>query len=147
MGSAEKRRYLTETMEIPHTDIFDSRTPTFFPDVMGATGGRGVDLCLNSLSGELLHYSWQCVAEFGTLLEIGKRDLVGRGKLSLLPFEDNRNYAGIDLSHIFVEKPQLWKSYVPPSRFRRNMPHYFVYWIYADSASLQSARKDRRLFP
>ena len=99
-------------MGIPDTDIFDSRTPSFFPDVMRATGGRGVDLCLNSLSGELLHYSWQCVAEFGTLLEIGKRDLVGRGKLSLAPFEDNRNYAGVDLSHIFVEKPHLWKSYV-----------------------------------
>lgn len=110
VGSAEKRAFLTETMGIPDTDIFDSRTSSFFPDVMRATGGRGVDLCLNSLSGELLHYSWQCVAEFGTLLEIGKRDLVGRGKLSLLPFEDNRNYSGIDLSHIFVERPHLWKS-------------------------------------
>ncbi|KAJ0120167.1 polyketide synthase [Diaporthe amygdali] len=110
VGSVEKRKYLTETFGIPATDIFDSRGPSFFPDVMQATNGRGVDLCLNSLSGELLHYSWQCVAEFGMLLEIGKRDLVGRGKLSLLPFEDNRSYAGIDLSHIFVEKPHLWES-------------------------------------
>lgn len=77
---------------------------------MQATNSRGVDLCLNSLSGELLHYSWQCVAEFGTLLEIGKRDLVERGKLELAPFEDNRSYVGIDLSHIFVKKPSLWRS-------------------------------------
>lgn len=110
VGTVEKRQYLTDTFGIPPSDIFDSRSPSFFPDVMRATNGRGVDLCLNSLSGELLHYSWQCVGEFGTLLEIGKRDLVGRGKVSLHPFEDNRSYVGIDLSHIYLQQPWLWKS-------------------------------------
>jgi NADPH:quinone reductase-like Zn-dependent oxidoreductase len=65
---------------------------------MSATGGRGVDLVLNSLSGELLHTSWKCVAEFGRMIEIGKRDLIGRAKLSMDLFASNRSFFGVDLA-------------------------------------------------
>jgi NADPH:quinone reductase-like Zn-dependent oxidoreductase len=41
---------------------------------MDATNGSGVDLVLNSLSGELLSISWKCVAPDGAMVEIGKRD-------------------------------------------------------------------------
>lgn len=65
---------------------------------MKATSGRGVDVVLNSLSGELLHASWKCVAEFGRMVEIGKRDLIGRAKLSMELFEGNRSFFGVDLA-------------------------------------------------
>jgi hypothetical protein len=32
---------------------------------------------------ELLHASWQCVAPYGTMIEIGKRDIMGKGMLSM----------------------------------------------------------------
>jgi len=41
---------------------------------MDATNGSGVDLVLNSLSGELLSTSWKCVAPDGAMIEIGKPD-------------------------------------------------------------------------
>lgn len=56
---------------------------------MTATEGRGVDFVLNSLSGELLHTSWKCVAAFGRMVEIGKRDVIGRARLDLGGFGDN----------------------------------------------------------
>ncbi len=31
-----------------------------------------MDLALNSLSGELLHATWRCVAVFGKMIEIGR---------------------------------------------------------------------------
>ncbi|KAL4887827.1 polyketide synthase dehydratase-domain-containing protein [Aspergillus ambiguus] len=67
-------------------DFFHSRDDTFLPGVMSETGGWGVDIVLNSLSGELLHASWKCVAEFDKLIELGKRDLVGFGQLNMEPF-------------------------------------------------------------
>ena len=72
---------------------------------MGETAGVGVDLVLNSLSGELLHESWKCVAQHGAHLEIGKRDLVGSGQLDMRPFLDNRSYCGVDMFHLLVERP------------------------------------------
>lgn len=41
---------------------------------MEATHGSGVDLVLNSLSGELLSASLKCVALDGAMIGIGKRD-------------------------------------------------------------------------
>ena len=67
---------------------------------MRATAGRGVDLVLNSLSGDLLHASWMCVAEFGTMVEIGKRDFQRRAKLAMEPFEENRTFVGFDIWRI-----------------------------------------------
>jgi NADPH:quinone reductase-like Zn-dependent oxidoreductase len=110
VGNEEKVQYLMSTFGIPRNRIFNSRDSSFLPDVMRETDGCGVDLVLNSLSGELLHASWECVAEFGTMLEIGKRDLIGKGKLAMDIFEANRNYCGIDLGHLIEVKPALGKK-------------------------------------
>ena len=73
---------------------------------MRETEGKGVDLVLNSLSGELLHTSWKCVAEFGKLIELGKRDIVGFGKLEMDVFEANRSYCCVDIAHLVRYRPE-----------------------------------------
>ncbi|KJX94294.1 polyketide synthase like protein [Zymoseptoria brevis] len=97
VGSEAKIKFLSETMGIPRERIFASRDDSFLEGIMEATNGRGVDAVLNSLSGELLHATWSCVAPGGCMLEIGKRDFRGRGQLALQPFEMNRAYFGVDL--------------------------------------------------
>lgn len=72
VSNDEKVCYLTETLGIPRERIFDSRSVSFYQDLMNRTDGRGVDIVLNSLSGKLLHTSWKCVAAFGKMIEIGK---------------------------------------------------------------------------
>lgn len=74
---------------------------------MRETSGRGVDVVLNSLSGELLHASWRCVAPFGKMLEIGKRDFIGHGMLDMDLFEANRAFFGIDLAQLAVDNPKI----------------------------------------
>ncbi|KAH0559951.1 hypothetical protein GP486_003526 [Trichoglossum hirsutum] len=107
VGSEEKVQYLMTTYGIPRSHIFNSRDTSFLPAVMAATGNRGVDIVLNSLTGELFHASWQCVAEFGKMVEIGKRDFIGRGKLDVDLFEMNRSFFGVDFARIYHHNPQL----------------------------------------
>lgn len=110
VGSEKKATFLVEELGIPRDRIFNSRDTTFRDDLMDATDGTGVDCVLNSLSGELLHASWECVASSGCMVEIGKRDMIGRGQLALDKFEDNRTYIGIDLSKYFVtNKPGVMR--------------------------------------
>ncbi|EFQ96902.1 fatty acid synthase S-acetyltransferase [Nannizzia gypsea CBS 118893] len=97
VGNEQKRKYLIENYQIPEDHIFDSRSTSFLKGVMQQTNGRGVDLVLNSLSGELLHASWECVAELGRMIEIGKRDILGHAQLSMDGFSANRAYFGVDL--------------------------------------------------
>jgi acyl carrier protein len=101
VGSEEKVKYLMDNYNIPRNRIFHSRDNSFVDGVMRETNGRGMDFVLNSLSGELLHATWSCVAEFGTLLEIGKRDLIGGGKLDMKPFLANRNYCCVDIDGLW----------------------------------------------
>ncbi|KAL2862212.1 polyketide synthase dehydratase-domain-containing protein [Aspergillus lucknowensis] len=76
VGKEEKAEFLTEPFQIPRERIFNSRDASFLPDLMDATNGRGVDVVLNSLSGNLLHASWECVAAHGKMIELGKRGLL-----------------------------------------------------------------------
>jgi NADPH:quinone reductase-like Zn-dependent oxidoreductase len=105
VGSDKKKEYLVENFNIPRERIFNSRNTSFLDGVMRHTGGKGVDLVLNSLTGELLHASWKCVAKFGSLLELGKRDLASFGQLDMSRFLDNRSYCGIDMMYMVKEQP------------------------------------------
>ncbi|KAE8401952.1 putative polyketide synthase [Aspergillus pseudonomiae] len=97
VGNQAKRDHLINTYGIQPDHIFDSRSASFLPCVMKATKGCGVDVVLNSLYGELLHASWECVAKFGRMIELGKRDFLANGTLSLKPFIKNRAFFGVDL--------------------------------------------------
>ncbi|GJN68105.1 type I Iterative Polyketide synthase (PKS) [Purpureocillium lilacinum] len=106
VGNEDKVRYLMDNHNIPRHRIFNSRDTSFLRDVMAVTDNRGVDVVLNSLSGELLHASWRCVAEFGTMIEIGKRDFRRRAKLSMEAFEANRTFVGLDLWQVSQVRPE-----------------------------------------
>ena len=49
------------------------------------------------------------------MVEIGKRDFVGRGRLAMHLFEPNRSFFGVDLAHMYIERPKRIKKYVPHS--------------------------------
>lgn len=57
---------------------------------------------LNSLSGELLHTSWRCVAPGATFIELGKRNAAARCKLAMDPLDDNRAFIGIEMARLAV---------------------------------------------
>ena len=56
-------------------DVFDSRSLTFADQVMERTGGEGVDVVLNSLTGEFIEKGLSTLRSGGRFVEIGKRDL------------------------------------------------------------------------
>ncbi|KAH8650845.1 hypothetical protein BGZ60DRAFT_534031 [Tricladium varicosporioides] len=107
VGTEHKREYLGSNYGIPRHRVFSSRDASFYEDLMRETNGIGVDLVLNSLSGELLHESWKCVAPNGKLLELGKRDLEGSGQLDMRHFLGNRSYCAIDMFYQIVEHPLM----------------------------------------
>ena len=101
VGSQSKRDFLKAKFLLPDEMIFSSRDPTFVDGVLKVTNGRGCDVALNSLAGELLHATWSCMASFGRLVEIGKRDIHENTKLDMDPFRRNTTYASVDLITLF----------------------------------------------
>ncbi len=103
-GSAEKRQYL-RSLGIEH--VFDSRSLAFADEVRAATGGKGVDVVLNSLPGAAITQSIKCLAPFGTFIELGKADIYGKARLDLKRFGDNLSYHAVDLDRLMLQKPAL----------------------------------------
>jgi NADPH:quinone reductase-like Zn-dependent oxidoreductase len=106
VGSQAKIDFLTKELCVPRERIFHSHDDSFVADVMHATNGTGVDVVLNSLSGELLHASWKCVAAGGCMVDLGKRDFLGRGQLAMHPFVGNRAFFGVDLATMIVNSKE-----------------------------------------
>ena len=100
-GSVSKRKLIQDQYGIPESHIFPSNSRHFKKGIMRLTQGKGVDVVLNSLSGELLMDSWDCVAQFGTFVEIGKTDIYGRSQLNMANFEKQATFAAVDVSHMY----------------------------------------------
>ncbi|PTB42734.1 hypothetical protein M441DRAFT_166252 [Trichoderma asperellum CBS 433.97] len=107
VGSENKVKYLMDTFHLPRNRIFNSRNESFVQDLLRETNGKGVDVALNSLAGELLHATWKCVGRWGTMVEIGKRDLIGNAQLDMGPFLASRNYCCIDIDQMRSERPEM----------------------------------------
>ncbi|KAL9111466.1 MAG: hypothetical protein Q9227_004144 [Pyrenula ochraceoflavens] len=98
VGSTEKREFLKQEFGIPDNRILSSRSTSFGRSIRDATQGYGVDVVMNSLTGEMLHESWCLLAPGGTMVEIGKRDILDRNWLPMDPFSHNRSFRSLDLS-------------------------------------------------
>ncbi|KAJ6150676.1 hypothetical protein N7470_007270 [Penicillium chermesinum] len=108
VGSEDKKALLMKTYHIPENCIFDSRNTSFVKGILGRTGEkRGVDVILNSLSGDFLVESWQCIAPFGRFLELGKKDILSNSSLPMLPFSNNASFHAIDLNEARKYQPRL----------------------------------------
>ncbi|MCJ1346998.1 hypothetical protein MMC31_005218, partial [Peltigera leucophlebia] len=101
VSTEAKKDFLVKTFGIDPANIFSSRDASFLPGILQATNGKGVDVVLNSLSGDLLHASWRCCGMFGRFVEIGKRDLIGAGRLGMDQLLKNVTFTAFDMSYLY----------------------------------------------
>ena len=73
---------------------------------MAATNGKGVNLVLNSLSGEKLDASFECVSKNGRFVEIGKYDLILNKRLGMFAFLKNISLIGVSVDQIILALPE-----------------------------------------
>jgi acyl transferase domain-containing protein/acyl carrier protein len=106
-GTPEKRAYLG-TLGIEH--IMDSRSLAFAKEVMAQTASTGVDMVLNSLTGEAMQHSLSVLGTQGRFLEIGKRDIYQNHQLGLEPFKKSLSFFSIDLARLVAERPSFVMS-------------------------------------
>ncbi|KAL4973041.1 hypothetical protein BDW66DRAFT_169023 [Aspergillus desertorum] len=107
VGSDAKRELLHTKYGVPHDHIFSSRTTAFYSGIMEYTGGYGVDVVLNSLSGEMFRESCNLMASFGRFVEIGRKDLMDD---ALMPMEfllRNITFSYVDLTAIIEQRKPL----------------------------------------
>lgn len=110
VGTEKKKRLLQDLYAIPEDHILSSRGMSFTQGIKRMTKGCGIDVILNSLAGDSLRGSWDCLAPFGRFVEIGKKDILGGSKLSMFPISKNRKFSAINLTHLSAERPALLRE-------------------------------------
>ena len=107
VGSKRKKKIVMDLYGILEDHIFYSRDLSFAQGIKRVTKGKGVDVVLNSLAGEGLVASWECIAPYGRFLEIGKKDIFSHQRLPMFQFAKNVTFSAIDIASMELERPWL----------------------------------------
>lgn len=99
-GSDAKRAYL-ESLGVAH--VFSSRSADFAAAILGATGGRGVDVVLNALADPFIAPSLAALAPEGRFVEIGKRGIWDAGRVAAV--RPASGYWVVDMAAMFAADP------------------------------------------
>ncbi len=112
VSSAEKKELLVKEYGIPEDHIFYSRNSSFGAAIRQATGGQGVDVVLNSLTGDALRESWDCLNNFGRFLDIGRRDTGHKSRIEMDHADNNASFISVDLFSLAAARPQVLRKLV-----------------------------------
>ncbi|WP_246561496.1 type I polyketide synthase [Streptomyces roseirectus] len=102
-GTPAKRSIL-RALGVEH--VFDSRALTFADNVRRATGGKGVDVVVNSLAGEALTRSLELLRAGGRFVELGKQDVYGNSPLPMRLLRDNISVFVVDVLRLTALTPK-----------------------------------------
>lgn len=100
-GSPRKREYL-QSLGIEH--VMDSRSLDFADEILRVTDGEGIDLVLNSLTGETIATSLSVLRPGGRFLELGKTDLWDQPRVDA--FRPGLTFHAIALDRMMAEEAQ-----------------------------------------
>ncbi len=101
-ASAPKQAYL-RSLGVRH--VFDSRQTRFGQEILEATGGEGVNVALNSLTGEgFIEASLACLAHGGRFVELSRRNIYSEEEMAAA--RPDVDYHILELDALKEERPE-----------------------------------------
>jgi acyl transferase domain-containing protein/NADPH-dependent curcumin reductase CurA/short-subunit dehydrogenase len=101
-GSHEKREYLRS---LGVKQVFNSRSLDFAHEISAATEGQGVDVVLNSLSGDFIPAGFAVLRRGGRFIEIGKNGTWSEEQASI--YRADCRYFLVDLAAVIDSQPEI----------------------------------------
>ncbi len=96
VSTAEKSQ-LMQDCGVQSDHIFDSRNLSFARAIKRVTHGQGVDIVINTLSGEAMRQSWTCISPFGRFIELGKRNGAANSSLEMKHSAANVTFSSVNI--------------------------------------------------
>ncbi|AEO64476.1 polyketide synthase [Thermothielavioides terrestris NRRL 8126] len=109
VGSAEKKELLLKEFGLPDERVFYSRNSSFADAICRDTQGHGVDVILNTLTGDGLRESWRCLNKFGRFIELGRGENVSKARLEVDRIDSNASFICLDMLALISERPKTIK--------------------------------------
>jgi len=107
-GTEEKREILRNKFGIKY--VSNSRDPEIFKkEILEFTKDKGVDVIINSLSGKSLQFNFDIIAKHGTIVEIGKKDILNNNKINLSRFIDSITLTSVHFDELLETNNKMIK--------------------------------------
>ncbi|RFD26847.1 polyketide synthase [Mycobacterium uberis] len=116
-GSDSKRQMLSE-LGVEY--VGDSRSVDFVDEILELTDNYGVDVVLNSLTGEAIKRGVQVLAPGGRFIEIGKKDVYADATLGLAALAKSVSFSVVDLD---------LNLKLQPARYRKLLQHILAHVV------------------
>jgi phthiocerol/phenolphthiocerol synthesis type-I polyketide synthase C len=107
-AGSQAKRDLLSGMGVEY--VGDSRSLDFADEIMSATGGYGIDVVLNSLSGEAIRRGVQILAPGGRFIELGKKDIYADANLGLSALAKSASFSVVDLDLNLRLQPERYRK-------------------------------------
>lgn len=108
--SNKEERSVVENYNVQRDRILNAGDVGFVKGVKRLTNGQGMDVVMNSLTGEALRQTWHCVAPFGYFIELGQEDIIGNTGLDMAPFKHNITFVGVNILELCRSRESLAAS-------------------------------------
>jgi acyl transferase domain-containing protein/NADPH:quinone reductase-like Zn-dependent oxidoreductase len=115
VGSSDRAEFVNKTFGIPTERIFSSRDLDFGDRLLRQTKGRGVDVVLNSLSGDAFSESCSVIASFGRIIQLCERDVANNGQLGLEALQKNASLSVVNMAFLARERPAVFEELLQTS--------------------------------
>ncbi|KAI1138623.1 hypothetical protein F5Y05DRAFT_418859 [Hypoxylon sp. FL0543] len=110
VSSEAEKQLLVEQYRVPEDHIFSNKDDSFVQGIKRITKDLGVQVILNSLTGELLRQTWHCIAPFGRFIELGMKDIRSNTGLDMVPFANNAIFAGVNILTMYRTNRTLFSK-------------------------------------
>jgi len=101
-GSEAKRAFL---LSIGVDHVMDSRSVSYVDEIAAITGGKGVDVVLNSLADQHIAASFSVLGDGGRFVELGKRGIWSNERVA--QEKPTVRYFVVDLAAVGVARPEV----------------------------------------
>ncbi|HET8841465.1 MAG TPA: SDR family NAD(P)-dependent oxidoreductase, partial [Ktedonobacteraceae bacterium] len=108
-GSQEKLAYLRQ-LGVSH--LINYRASDFETEIKRLTQGKGVDVVINTLSGDALQKGMNCLAPGGRYVEIAMTALKSARQIDLSVLNNNQTFYSVDLRKLEAGEREVFKAYV-----------------------------------
>lgn len=95
--SSKEKGTLVADLGVQEDHIISIRDLRFSESIKRMTCSKGVDVVINTMTGEAMQETWECLAPFGRFVDLRKQDAFGHTELETRRFAANISFAVVNI--------------------------------------------------
>lgn len=112
----EESAYLQERLGLDEKQIIRSSHGSVSARLAKLTGDHGADVVFSagsSVDPSAAREAWRCIARFGRFVDAGRKDVLGRGAIDVVPVARSASYLPFDLLDVYEVRPDVLSRLLP----------------------------------